>query len=120
MSFNPHPGAQVPGSSPWRSCAKDRLYVLIHQGVYDVTEFLDEHRHPRRGWCVSIFSRESCPFTEAFEHHGHSEEARAFLPGMFVGGFERGQQTSNVIYYYAPLGLLGAWLAYRYFTTGAL
>lgn len=28
--------------------------------------------------------------TEAFEDVGHSDEARALLPGMFIGDFEEG------------------------------
>ncbi|KAJ7639402.1 cytochrome b5-like heme/steroid binding domain-containing protein [Roridomyces roridus] len=115
---------------------KDKLYVLIHQKVYDVTKFLDEHP----GGDEVILAEACQDATEAFEDVGHSDEARELLPGMLVGEFEKGsdltlktgaqaaqaarvaaaaQQTSNVMYY-APLGLLGAWFAYRYFTTGSL
>jgi len=77
--------------------------------------------------------------TEAFEDVGHSDEARALLPGMLVGEFEKGsniklksgaaaaqesrvegavEQGSNLMYF-VPLGLLGAYFAWRYYSTGS-
>ncbi|KAG6856784.1 hypothetical protein H0H87_000752 [Tephrocybe sp. NHM501043] len=50
--------------------SKDSFYILIHGKVYDATKFMDEDA------------------TEAFEDVGHSDEARALLPGMLVGSFE--------------------------------
>ena len=38
--------------------------------------------------------------TEAFEDVGHSDEARALLPGMFIGDFEQGSVS---IYMKTPL-----------------
>ena len=34
--------------------------------------------------------------TEAFEDVGHSDEARALLPGMFVGDFEKGSVSTQL------------------------
>ncbi|KAJ8482643.1 hypothetical protein ONZ45_g14874 [Pleurotus djamor] len=65
---------------------KDSLYVLIHGKVYDVTKFLDEHP----GGDEVILAEAGQDATEAFEDVGHSDEARALLPGMLVGDFEKG------------------------------
>ncbi|KDQ29655.1 hypothetical protein PLEOSDRAFT_1064455 [Pleurotus ostreatus PC15] len=115
---------------------KDSLYVLIHGNVYDVTKFLDEHP----GGDEVILAEAGQDATEAFEDVGHSDEARALLPGMLVGEFEKGseaqlksgaaaaqaqrmssavEQGSNMMYF-VPLGLLGAYFAWRYYATGTL
>jgi len=74
--------------------------------------------------------------TEAFEDVGHSDEARALLPDMLIGEFEKGsdlktksavrnapsdnkvsaavEQGSNLMYF-VPLGLLGAYFAWRFY-----
>ncbi|KAJ6561446.1 cytochrome b5-like heme/steroid binding domain-containing protein [Mycena vulgaris] len=116
---------------------KDKLYVLIHEKVYDVTKFLDEHP----GGDEVILAEASQDATEAFEDVGHSDEARELLPGMLVGEFEKDSelklksgaaaaQASRVssavveqgssVMYWAPLGLLAAWFGYRFYSTGAL
>ncbi|KAF9498754.1 cytochrome b5 [Pleurotus eryngii] len=115
---------------------KDSLYVLIHGNVYDVTKFLDEHP----GGDEVILAEAGQDATEAFEDVGHSDEARALLPGLLVGEFEKSsevqlksgaaaaqaqrmssavEQGSNMMYF-VPLGLLGAYFAWRYYATGAL
>ncbi|KAJ7462112.1 cytochrome b5-like heme/steroid binding domain-containing protein [Mycena latifolia] len=117
---------------------KDSLYVLIHEKVYDVTKFLDEHP----GGDEVILAENGQDATEAFEDVGHSDEARELLPGMFVGEFEKNselklrsaqanqagrvaaaaaavEQGSSAMYW-APLVLLGAWFGYRFYSTGAL
>jgi hypothetical protein len=111
--------------------------------------------------------------TEAFEDVGHSDEARALLPGMLVGDFEQDSVSNRTtsdcrtityfvlqgvklttgaaaaqanrvsgavehgskcvflsipysphliiisLMYFVPLGLLGAYFAWRYYTTGS-
>ncbi|KAF8214095.1 cytochrome b5-like heme/steroid binding domain-containing protein [Mycena galopus ATCC 62051] len=114
---------------------KEKLWVLIHEKVYDVTKFLDEHP----GGDEVILAETGQDATEAFEDVGHSDEARELLPGMLVGNFEQNgelklksgaaaaqasritaaaEQGSNLMYW-APLGLLAAWFGYRFYTTGA-
>ncbi|KAJ7368854.1 cytochrome b5-like heme/steroid binding domain-containing protein [Mycena olivaceomarginata] len=115
---------------------KDKLYILIHEKVYDVTKFLDEHP----GGDEVILAESGQDATEAFEDVGHSDEARELLPGMLVGEFEKNselklksgaaaaqanrvtaaavEQGSNLMYW-APLGLLAAWFGYRFYSTGA-
>ncbi|KAJ7886730.1 cytochrome b5-like heme/steroid binding domain-containing protein [Mycena leptocephala] len=115
---------------------KDKLWVLIHEKVYDVTKFLDEHP----GGDEVILAESGQDATEAFEDVGHSDEARELLPGMLVGEFEKNgelklksgaaaAQASRVssavveqgssLMYWAPLGLLVAWFGYRFYSTGA-
>jgi len=73
--------------------------------------------------------------TEAFEDVGHSDEARALLPGMLVGEFEKdgtlkaksastnqsaagGVQSSqgpSVMTYLLPIAFLGAYFAWRFY-----
>ncbi|THG97619.1 hypothetical protein EW026_g4414 [Hermanssonia centrifuga] len=76
---------------------KDSLYILLHEKVYNVTKFLDEHP----GGDEVILAEAGKDATEAFEDVGHSDEARALLPDMLVGEFEKGGElkvkTADVI-----------------------
>ncbi|TFK62025.1 cytochrome b5 [Pluteus cervinus] len=109
--------------------SKDSMYLLISGKVYDVTKFLDEHP----GGDEVVLAEGGQDATEAFEDVGHSDEARALLPGLLVGDFESPSGTklksgaaaaqearvSNVVeqgsnlMYFVPLGLLVAYFAYR-------
>ncbi|KAI0005052.1 cytochrome b5-like heme/steroid binding domain-containing protein [Russula compacta] len=113
--------------------SKDSIWVLVSGKVYDVTKFIDEHP----GGDEVILSEAGKDATEAFEDVGHSEEARALLPGLEVGEFEKGsneikaktyqstaaaaavenavQQTSNV-FYFVPLAALVAYFAWRFYS----
>ncbi|KAF8076701.1 cytochrome b5-like heme/steroid binding domain-containing protein [Lyophyllum atratum] len=110
---------------------KESFYILIHGKVYDVTKFIDEHP----GGDEVILAEGGQDATEAFEDVGHSDEARALLPEMLVGEFEGGglklksgaaaaqasrvsgavEQGSNLMYF-VPLGLLGAYFGWRFYT----
>ncbi|EIN10958.1 cytochrome b5 [Punctularia strigosozonata HHB-11173 SS5] len=112
---------------------KDDLYILISGKVYNVTKFIDEHP----GGDEVLLAEAGKDATEAFEDVGHSDEARALLPDMFVGNFEGAQlkeaakaasgltnphvnsaveQGSNLMYF-VPLGLLGAYFAWRFYSS---
>jgi len=113
--------------------AKESLWALLNGKVYDVTKFIDEHP----GGDEVILSEAGKDATEAFEDVGHSDEARALLPGMLVGEFEKGpnenvakayqstaaaaamenavQQTSNA-FYFVPLAALVAYFAWRFYS----
>ncbi|KAH9951723.1 hypothetical protein B0H21DRAFT_717210, partial [Amylocystis lapponica] len=105
---------------------------------YDVTKFIDEHP----GGDEVILQRPvSKDATEAFEDVGHSDEARDILKGLLVGEFEKNgvlktkggfssssqsstvntavQQGSNLMYF-VPLAMLGAYFAWRYYSSGVL
>jgi len=116
------------------NASKQSLYILIHEKVYDVTQFIDEHP----GGDEVILAEAGIDATEAFEDVGHSDEARALLPGMLVGTFDKGsanlklfdekketsnksvdaavQQGSNVMYF-VPLALLAAYFAWRFYSS---
>ncbi|KIM74985.1 hypothetical protein PILCRDRAFT_79518 [Piloderma croceum F 1598] len=118
--------------------SKDSLYVLLHEKVYDVTKFIDEHP----GGDEVILAEAGTDATEAFEDVGHSDEARALLPDMLIGTFDKSsgdikmykglkqpagtsttvhaavEQGSNMMYF-APLALLGAYFAWRYYSGSA-
>ncbi|KAI9467052.1 cytochrome b5-like heme/steroid binding domain-containing protein [Lactarius psammicola] len=111
---------------------KESIWVLLNGKVYDVTKFIDEHP----GGDEVILSEAGKDATEAFEDVGHSDEARALLPGLLVGEFEKGpnevkakvyqstaaaaamenavEQTSNV-FYFVPLAALVAYFAWRFY-----
>jgi cytochrome b involved in lipid metabolism len=114
---------------------REKFYILVHGKVYNVTKFMDEHP----GGDEVLLAEGGQDATEAFEDVGHSDEARALLPGMFVGDFEQDsniklksgaaaaqesrmsgavEQGSNLMYF-LPLGVLGGYFAWRYYTTGS-
>ncbi|EEB91475.1 hypothetical protein MPER_10155 [Moniliophthora perniciosa FA553] len=115
---------------------KDKLWVLISGKVYDVTKFIDEHPGGDEVILAEAGARDA---TEAFEDVGHSDEARALLPGMLVGDIEESDkverrdpgrsvqaarvanavQTGSNMMYFVPLGLLGAYFAWRYYSGSA-
>ncbi|OBZ70508.1 Cytochrome b5 [Grifola frondosa] len=115
---------------------KNSLYILLHEKVYDVTKFIDEHP----GGDEVILAESARDATEAFEDVGHSDEARALLADLYIGDFEKTdelktkgsvqssgssnavntavQQGSNLMYF-VPLAMLGAYSAWRYYSSGA-
>ncbi|KAI0796810.1 cytochrome b5-like heme/steroid binding domain-containing protein [Abortiporus biennis] len=117
--------------------SKQSIWLLIHGKVYNVTKFLDEHP----GGDEVILAEAGKDATEAFEDVGHSDEARSLLTDMLVGEFEKDgelkvksatksasssaavntavQQGSNLMYF-VPLGLLGAYFAWRYYSSGSV
>ncbi|KAH9853648.1 cytochrome b5 [Lenzites betulinus] len=118
--------------------SKDSLYLLLHEKVYDVTKFIDEHP----GGDEVIIAEAARDATEAFEDVGHSDEARALLTDLFVGDFEKTdelktkgpsassssgssavntavEQGSNLMYF-VPLAVLGAYFAWRYYSSGSI
>ncbi|KIY52285.1 cytochrome b5 [Fistulina hepatica ATCC 64428] len=116
--------------------SKESMYILLHGKVYDVTKFLDEH--PGGDEVIIAEAGDTGKDgTDAFEDVGHSDEARALLPDMLVGEFEKdgvlkiktpkssGQTISSAVeagsnmMYFIPLTLLGAYFAYRFYTTGS-
>ncbi|OCH90961.1 cytochrome b5 [Obba rivulosa] len=118
--------------------SKDSVYLLLHEKVYDVTKFIDEHP----GGDEVILAETGRDATEAFEDVGHSDEARALLGDLFVGEFEKNselktkkapqssashsatvntavQQGSNLMYF-VPLAMLVAYFAWRFYSNGSV
>ncbi|RFU32768.1 hypothetical protein B7463_g3533, partial [Scytalidium lignicola] len=106
---------------------KKDLYIVIHDKVYNVTSFVDEHP----GGEEVLLDVGGQDGTEAFEDVGHSDEAREILDGLLLGNLKRvpgdpapksiasgkattgasGQSTGGGIGLYVIL-LLGGALAY--------
>ncbi|RNA30990.1 cytochrome b5 [Brachionus plicatilis] len=64
----------------------DRYYLSIHENVYDVTEFLDEH--PGGEEALKEYQIKDKGFkdaTESFEDVGHSMDARDMMKKYQVG-----------------------------------
>ncbi|KAF7719847.1 Cytochrome b5 heme-binding domain-containing protein [Penicillium ucsense] len=64
---------------------KKDLYMIIHEKVYDVTSFVDEHP----GGEEVLLDVGGQDGSEAFEDVGHSDEAREILDGLLVGNVKR-------------------------------
>jgi len=64
---------------------KKDLYMVIHDKVYDVTSFVDEHPGGEEV-LVDVGGQDA---SEAFEDVGHSDEAREILDGLYVGNLKR-------------------------------
>ncbi|SPO04914.1 probable Probable cytochrome b5 [Cephalotrichum gorgonifer] len=64
---------------------KDDLYMVIHDKVYNVSKFVDEHP----GGEEVILDVAGQDGTEAFEDVGHSDEARELLGPLLVGTLKR-------------------------------
>ncbi|KAF9782741.1 cytochrome b5-like heme/steroid binding domain-containing protein [Thelephora terrestris] len=111
---------------------KDSLWLLIEGKVYDATKFIDEHP----GGDEVLFAEAGRDATEAFEDVGHSDEARGYLPPMYIGDFEKdgalkfnpgkpgpgkdtppgpGEKVSNLMYF-IPLSLMGAYFAWKFYS----
>ncbi|RGB37148.1 cytochrome b5 [Rhizophagus diaphanus] len=108
---------------------KASLYISIKGKVYDVTKFIDEHP----GGEEVLLDEAGRDATEAFEDVGHSDEAHGLLKGFEIGVLKEGSQpqtqkppthsypkhpqpesSSSVFNYLFPLGVLVAFIAYKY------
>ncbi|CAD6580155.1 MAG: hypothetical protein TREMPRED_002675 [Tremellales sp. Tagirdzhanova-0007] len=70
--------------------SRESLWMLLHDKVYDVTKFMDEHP----GGDEVLMEEAGRDATEAFEDVGHSDEARGMLPKMLMGEFT-GEKTDK-------------------------
>lgn len=64
---------------------KKDLYMVVHDKVYDVSSFVDEHP----GGEEVLLDVAGQDATEAFEDVGHSDEAREILEGLRIGDVKR-------------------------------
>ncbi|KLO07506.1 cytochrome b5 [Schizopora paradoxa] len=111
---------------------REKLYILLHGKVYNVTNFIDEHP----GGDEVVLAEAGKDATEAFEDVGHSDEARGLLKDMFVGDFETGAaetikstptsekkpvaaETASSMSYFLPLTVLVGYFAWRFYTSGS-
>ncbi|KAG2218549.1 hypothetical protein INT45_006310, partial [Circinella minor] len=63
---------------------RNDLYVVVHNKVYDITAFLNEHP----GGEDVLMDEGGRDATEAFEDIGHSDDARELLEKYYVGDLD--------------------------------
>ncbi|WWC68990.1 uncharacterized protein I206_102926 [Kwoniella pini CBS 10737] len=105
---------------------RESLWMLLHDKVYDITAFMDEHP----GGDEVLIEEAGRDATEAFEDVGHSDEARDMLPKMLLGEFYGEKKTkskksisstggttssSGFPIWVVPVALIAAFLAWRVF-----
>ncbi|KAK9234046.1 cytochrome b5 [Lipomyces kononenkoae] len=73
--------------------SKSSLFVVIHDGVYDVTEFVTQHP----GGEDVLLESAGTDVTEQFEDIGHSEEARAILKSLQLGIVQRDTKVKSTL-----------------------
>lgn len=64
-----------------KHCTRTSCWMVIHDKVYDVTDFLDEH--PGGGEILLEYAGKDA--TIAFEDNGHTQEARDLAKQYFIG-----------------------------------
>jgi len=68
------------------------VWVVIHDKVYDITKFLDEHP----GGEEILIENGGMDATENFEDVGHSSDAREMLDEYYVGELAEEDRTGSV------------------------
>ncbi|KAH8555156.1 cytochrome b5-like heme/steroid binding domain-containing protein [Umbelopsis sp. PMI_123] len=107
---------------------KSDLYMIIHNKVYNISEFVDEHP----GGEEVLLDEGAKDATEAFEDVGHSDEARELLEKYFIGEVDKAStpvkpvkaaasntassaSQGNPLRIIVPLLILGGWIYFRFF-----
>ncbi|XP_028392242.1 cytochrome b5-like [Dendronephthya gigantea] len=68
------------------------LWIAIHNQVYDVTKFLDEHP----GGEEVLLEQAGQKATEAFEDVGHSDDARELMKDFLIGELAEADKEPEV------------------------
>ncbi|CAH0400153.1 unnamed protein product [Chilo suppressalis] len=71
---------------------KKSCWMVIHNQVYDVTKFLEEHP----GGEDALLEYAGKDGTQAFEDVGHSEDARELLKKFKIGLLPQGERAKDV------------------------
>ncbi|XP_019629802.1 PREDICTED: cytochrome b5-like isoform X2 [Branchiostoma belcheri] len=66
-------------------------WIVIHDKVYDVTKFLEEHP----GGEEVLLEQSGKDGTEAFEDVGHSEDARELMENYLIGELRDEDKAAN-------------------------
>jgi len=72
---------------------KKSLWTVIHDKVYDITQFLDEHP----GGEEILIENAGIDSSEAFEDVGHSSDAREMLAEYYIGELHEDDRVGEVI-----------------------
>lgn len=68
------------------------VWIIIHNDVYDVTKFLEEHP----GGADSLLEVAGKDGTQAFEDVGHSDDARELLKKYKIGTLPPGERCKII------------------------
>ncbi|CAM0136679.1 hypothetical protein VKS41_003487 [Umbelopsis sp. WA50703] len=68
---------------------KKDIYVAVHNKVYNVTDFIEEHP----GGEEVLLDEAGKDATESFEDIGHSDEAREILEKYYVADLDEASKT---------------------------
>ena len=68
------------------------IWIVIHDRVYDVTKFLDEHP----GGKAIMIVNAGIDSTEVFEDVGHSSDAREMLKEYLIGELQEADKKGTV------------------------
>ncbi|CAO3688002.1 unnamed protein product [Umbelopsis vinacea] len=69
--------------------SKKDIYVAVHNKVYNVTDFIEEHP----GGEEVLLDEAGKDATEAFEDIGHSDEAREILEKYYVADLDEASKS---------------------------
>ncbi|XP_061717818.1 uncharacterized protein LOC133525545 isoform X1 [Cydia pomonella] len=72
---------------------RNNLWLIIHDDVYDVTKFLEEHP----GGEDTLLDAAGSDATQAFEDVGHSEDARELLQQYKIGTLPDGEKSKKAV-----------------------
>jgi len=70
---------------------KDKTLLVIHNGVYDITSFLNEHP----GGEEVLLEQAGRDATEPFEDVGHSTDARDMMKSFKIGEIVEAERTKE-------------------------
>ncbi|CDH55943.1 cytochrome b5 [Lichtheimia corymbifera JMRC:FSU:9682] len=70
---------------------KNDLWLVVHNKVYNVTEFVQEHP----GGEEVLLDEAGKDATESFEDIGHSDEAREILEKYLIGELDEASKKDN-------------------------
>lgn len=73
-----------------KHCHKNSLWIVIHNKVYDVTKFLDDHP----GGDAVLLENAGKDATYIFEDVGHSSEARLLAKDYLIGSLHEDERTA--------------------------
>ncbi|PLN79597.1 putative cytochrome B5 [Aspergillus taichungensis] len=76
-------------------CKPDDVWIVLHNKVYDVTKYLDDHP----GGSAVLIEVAGTDATEAFEEIGHSDEAREQLEPFYVGDLPAEEHAESIEVY---------------------
>ncbi|KAK2722394.1 cytochrome b5-like [Artemia franciscana] len=73
------------------NCTKEGAWIIIHDGIYDVSKFLDEHP----GGEEVLLEQAGKDGTAEFEDVGHSSDARDMMKDYKIGVLDEAERKTT-------------------------